>query len=72
MVFESERNRFHVKSMQTCENGRTAAHTDNEKHISAVQSRTEARETETTERKRGIQSKREKEMETKEQDIPSI
>lgn len=43
--------------MQTCENGRTTAHRDNEKHISAVQSRMEARETETRERERktGIQ-----------------
>lgn len=38
--------------MQTCENGRTTAHRDNEKHISAVQSRMEARETETETRER--------------------
>lgn len=38
--------------MQTCENGRTTAHRDNEKHISAVQSRMEARKTETREKEK--------------------
>lgn len=38
--------------VQTCENGRTTAHRDNEKHISAVQSRMEARKTETREKEK--------------------